>query len=220
MNFKNIFPLEIVNKLSNIKLVYNGVHNTTYIAFLDGQKVQIRVCKNNYVNFDNEKLLYDNNNNYIFYNKGNLIKKWLEGSTLENVILTKKIKTKIFDKLKNFHQQKIDKLEKMDWMENKIPDLKYKNLIKKYQNEPLVTTHGDLKLKNIILVENTQEIELIDFEWSRKNSVYFDYVFLYKYLNISQKEIIEYFNLSVEKFNDFLYMVEIFENFWLEKNNL
>ncbi len=111
--------------------------------------------------------------------------------------------------------QKNEKIAKFDWNVSEIIDKKYIKLVQKYQFDQLVISHNDLQFKNIITSD--KHVFLLDFEWVRLNNPYFDYVCLYINLGISPEKIIEFFNLETEKFNDFVYLVNVFTNFWNKK---
>ncbi|WNM15205.1 hypothetical protein [Mesomycoplasma ovipneumoniae] len=80
-----------------------------FYCFLSGKKVQIRIAKNNFVDWQNEENFIQNDPNFLFYQKGNYIEKWIEGQILDSENLDFYIK-KLFTELSKFHQQKIKKL--------------------------------------------------------------------------------------------------------------
>ncbi|MDW2923169.1 phosphotransferase [Mesomycoplasma ovipneumoniae] len=213
MNF-NVFPPNISTLIKNPILIYCGLHNCTFIAFYQGQKVQIRIAKNNFVDWQNEENFIQNNPNFLFYQNGNYIKKWIEGQILDSENLDFYIE-KLFTELSKFHQQNNQKITKFDWQIDEVKDEKYKKLVQKYQFDPQVICHNDLKFKNIIVSKT--DLYFIDFEWIRYNDPYFDYVSLHLNLGISADKIIEFFGLSTEKFSDFIYLYKIFTDFWNKK---
>ncbi|WP_179850665.1 phosphotransferase [Mesomycoplasma ovipneumoniae] len=213
MNF-SVFPPNISALIKNPTLIYCGLHNCTFIAFYQGQKVQIRIAKNNFVDWQNEENFIQNDPNFLFYQKGNYIKKWIEGQILDSENLDFYIK-KLFTELSKFHQQHNQKITKFDWQIDEINDEKYKKLVQKYQFDRQVICHNDLQFKNIIVSKTN--LYFIDFEWVRYNDPYFDYVSLHLNLGISADKIIEFFDLSTEKFSDFIYLYKIFTNFWNKK---
>ncbi|WP_337904238.1 phosphotransferase family protein [Mesomycoplasma ovipneumoniae] len=176
--------------------------------------MQIRIAKNNFVDWQNEKNFIQNDPNFLFYQKGNYIKKWIEGQILDPKNLDFYTK-KLFIELSKFHQQKNQKITKFDWQINEINDEKYKKLVQKYQFDPQVICHNDLQFKNIIVSKT--DLYFIDFEWVRHNDPYFDYVSLHLNLGICANKIIEFFGLSTEKFSNFIYLYKIFTNFWNKK---
>ncbi|MHA0297013.1 phosphotransferase [Mesomycoplasma ovipneumoniae] len=213
MNF-SVFPPNVSALIKNPSLIYCGLHNCTFIAFYRDQKVQIRIAKNNFVDWQNEKNFIQNDPNFLFYQKGNYIKKWIEGQILDSENLDFYTK-KLFAELSKFHQKKNQKITKFDWQIDEINDEKYKKLVQKYQFDPQVICHNDLQFKNIIVSKT--DLYFIDFEWIRYNDPYFDYISLHLNLGISADKIIKFFGLSTEKFSDFIYLYKIFTNFWNKK---
>ncbi|WP_404924018.1 hypothetical protein [Mesomycoplasma hyopneumoniae] len=213
INF-DVFPKNIREKLTNYQLISCGYHNCSFLGFFKNHKVQIRIAINNFVNWKNEENFIRNNPNFFFYTKGNFIKKWIEGEILSHKNLETNLQ-KLFFAVLEFHMQKNEKIAKFDWNVSEIIDKKYIKLVQKYQFDQLVISHNDLQFKNIITSD--KHVFLLDFEWVRLNNPYFDYVCLYINLGISPEKIIEFFNLETEKFNDFVYLVNVFTNFWNKK---
>ncbi|MXR13552.1 hypothetical protein [Mesomycoplasma flocculare] len=209
-----IFPEYIKKKLRIVNLISCGYHNCSFKGYYNRQKVQIRIATNNFVNWENEHNFIKNNSNFLYYYKGNFIKKWIEGKVLDSENLNTHLDN-LFLTILEFHRKKNDIVAKFDWQIDVIKDEKYINLVKKYQFDSLVISHNDLQFKNIIVSE--KNVFLIDFEWIRLNNPYFDYACLHTNLGILPEEIIKFFNLEVEKFNDFVYLVTVFTNFWNKK---
>ncbi|WP_438341381.1 phosphotransferase [Mycoplasma sp. 3341] len=200
---------QFMNKkqLDNIEFFYQGFHNVTFKAIFNGQTVQLRIPSNDFVNWENENKVFSQLEDVLYYNEGILIKKWYEGKTLDKVRVTTEIQQKVIEKVKQFHTKNID-VAAFDWDVYHIEDPKYKRLVKKYQDQTLVTSHGDLALKNILLTNNN-EIVLLDFEWVRKCNEAFDVLSLYQ--NGFDKELLkESFGMSEEYFTDFEYLCEQF----------
>lgn len=211
--------LEYLKKITKVVKFYSGLHNKTYIGYLNGDKVQIRITQNKFVNWTNEeKVVKYFSNTFLFYKKGNFIKKWIDGNVLTKKDLVKHTNL-LFSTIKNFHKLKIFNLEKFDWFLDNINDFKYFQLVDKYKEDNLVVVHCDLQFKNIIINETATKtkIDLIDFEWVRLGSEYIDFVCLHLNLNIDKSIIIDYFELDSQKFDDYLYMMSVFVNFWNKK---
>ncbi|WGI36700.1 phosphotransferase [Mesomycoplasma lagogenitalium] len=215
----SFIPKKFLKNIKNIKIFYSGKQNKTYIGDYQNIKVQIRVpnINNDFVNWKNEKEVIKCNSDFLYYKNGVFIKKWIEASTLKKINLNQEIITKIFQEIENFSLLPLTKIKKFDWKTKEINDLKYRKLVRKYKNDQLFVSHGDLRKKNILFT-NKNEIYLIDFEWTRLNNKYFDLVCLNLYLKISKKLIIDYFKLDKQKFNDFAYMIKKFNNHWIKKH--
>lgn len=208
-----------LKKITKITQFYSGLHNKTYFGYLNGFKVQIRITQNKFVNWDNEmKIAKHFSEIFLFYNKGNFVKKWIDGDILSQKSLSKNLEL-LFSEINNFHNLSIPNLEKFNWFLDNIDDLKYFQLVDKYKDDSLVVIHCDLQFKNIIINNNQSKttIHLIDFEWVRLGSKYIDLVSLHLNLKIDKKIIINYFKLDSQKFDDYLYMMNVFVNSWNKK---
>ncbi|MDF9627947.1 hypothetical protein Q3V20_02945 [Mesomycoplasma ovipneumoniae] len=71
MNF-SVFPPNIIALIKNPSLIYFGLDNCTFIAFYQGQKAQIRIAKNNFVDWQNEKKFHSKWSKFSFAPKGKL----------------------------------------------------------------------------------------------------------------------------------------------------
>ncbi|MBG0731079.1 phosphotransferase [Mycoplasma sp. 'Moose RK'] len=209
-----IFPDWISKKLTKISLISCGFHNCSYQGFFGNEKVQVRLVKNDFVDWENEYNFIKNRPEFIYYKQGNFVKKWLGQQVLTPETLLEH-REQLFVAVTKFQQQKITDIRQFDWKIKEIFDEKYHFLVKKYQFDPQVICHNDLQFKNILVDFNS--VLLIDFEWVRLNNPYFDYVSLHLNLGIEAKVIIEYFGLDLEKFNDFTYLINVFTNFWNQK---
>ncbi|WP_337899001.1 hypothetical protein [Mesomycoplasma ovipneumoniae] len=96
--------------------------------------MQIWIAKNNFVDWQNEKNFIQNDPNFLFYQKRNYIKKWIEGQILDSENLDFYIK-KLFTELSKFNQQKIKKLVNLI---DKLSKLTMKNTKKLVQNINLI----------------------------------------------------------------------------------
>ncbi|UVD81675.1 phosphotransferase [Mycoplasma iguanae] len=217
---KQIFPIKIYQQLTDIIFIYEGLHNYTFKAKFKKMDVQLRIIKAQWVNHENEIIYIKNNSNFLYVDeKGNYIKKWFDGDTLENMKITEIIARDIIKTVQKFHQQNNYKNIKIfDWHVLEIKDKKFLQFREKYKNLPLVLSHNDLRLKNMIKTD-LNEIVLIDFEWIRYNFAYFDFAHLHLYCNISKKIILKYTQLDAQILNDFIYMVSVFNKHWTENNN-
>lgn len=216
---------KVFRKLSHVKLFYKGFHNRTYLGFYNGIKVQIRLKINDIVNHEDEYKYLKNNEDYLFVNKFVVIKKWFDG---EHFKANKESLKNLYDILEKFWSQNLD-LAKMNWLFYKTKDPKYLSLVEKYKDDFNDVIHGDLNFKNI-LANDKNEVKLIDFEWIKKGSKYFDIICIYKNFNINKNELIKRFDLNEEKFDNYLYMSVKFieeaeekvyskmsDSFWYEK---
>ena len=200
--FKNKYKLTDVNKIVKI---HHGFTNFSYMFKLkNGEKYQIRIGNNNnIVDRNNEYLCLKTigDKNYIFYDikNGNSIKKWINGRTLKkkdlkNITHLKNI-FNLIDKLHsiNIKNTKIKKHDYYIFLSNVKLSKKYLNLYKKIvDNLSTISwgfSHNDLNLKNIILTSKN-EIEFIDFEWSRINHPYWDFANLIKEIYWKNKYIV------------------------------
>ncbi|WP_412031547.1 hypothetical protein [Metamycoplasma buccale] len=205
---KQVFGLEVANAITNIRFYYESFYNKTYIGKFNNVWVQIRVPKNLFFDYKNEEKILKKFKDYLFINKGYVIKKWFPGQDLFKMNVNSKIQSNLFNCLNNF--QKLDiKLKKFDWLKYDIKDKKYLRLVNKYKDEKYVVSHNNIKRHNV-LINKYNFIKLISFEDAAYNSRYVDPVSLYLFLGCSKKDIISFFDLDENIFNDYIYMLKIF----------
>ncbi|MDC4182145.1 phosphotransferase [Mycoplasma bradburyae] len=219
----------LINDVVSIQEIHNGFTNISYLLKTkDNKQYQVRFAQNNeLVSRINEyeviKLL--NNDLFIFFDKqtGDCIKKWIPGKEVD-----------YFDKLrldnlakaiKQIHQVDISnssilKINYLAGIDNAKLSTRHKklyyHLINKYKNLPQTLTHSDLNAHNMLVDQNNQ-IHLIDFEWSRINTPYFDLANMAREsLNLQQAYYLveSYQGLDKTIFNDFLIITCIFALIW------
>lgn len=200
---------------SNKEKIYQGKHNVTYAFFYQNKKYTLREKNQNQENNNNEIVFSKSNNQIIYINKKYMVKEFIKGAPLKKPKIKHliKIKKELDD---NFFSKAKMHLSSFDYQENEINDTKYKKLVKKYTEDKAnwKICHGDLRKKNIINEKNNSNIHLIDFEWVRKNDIYFDIVHLYLYCGFNFKQLNKVFNLDQNKFKDFVYIVKTFNAFF------
>ncbi|TPI02825.1 hypothetical protein FJM01_00270 [Mycoplasma struthionis] len=206
---KEAFGQDIYEKLTNVRAYYKDYHNRSYIGKLEDTWVQIRIPYDIVeVNHANEQKIIEIFKDYLYAKNGVLIKKWFPGVDLFKINIDEKISKAILHCVKNFQNLDV-KLERFNWLRFNIDDPKYLELVKKYENEEYVLAHNNLKRQNI-LVNKYGFIKLVDFEFSSFNSRYFDPVSLHLFLGLNKDEIIEFFNLDRNTFDDYVYMVRVY----------
>ncbi|BDX52974.1 hypothetical protein [Metamycoplasma equirhinis] len=206
---KNNFGMNVFEKFSHIRFYYEDFHNKSYIGKLESTWVQIRVPKNIIkIDHSNETKVVSTFKDYLYVKDGIIVKKWFPGVDLFKIKIDAKISNAILNCIRNF-QNILVNVTKFNWLKYDIKDKKYLHLVKKYENDELVLSHNNLKRQNI-LVNKYGFIKLVDFEFAALNSRYVDPVSLYLFLGVEKKLIIDFFNLDEEKFDDFAYMLRIF----------
>lgn len=206
---KNKVDKDILQELSDIEFKYEGFHNVTFKAKYKNILCQLRVPTSNLVNHEFESDFLTNLPNVYYYKKGVLIRKWFEGSTIENIELNNELQRKIIQKVKEFHCQNIQ-LPAIDLFYYGKYSCKYKRLVEKYSDPKyFVTAHCDLNLKNI-LVDTEGNVELIDFEWVRKAHPLFDVISLSK-IGFDKQLLKELFIITDEEFDEFQYICNSFD---------
>lgn len=213
---KSLLPPKIGRQLLSAKPFYQGFHNYTYVCdWREGGKVQVRIPKNNHVDWRTEAVWLGQRKDVYYYRKGVLVREWVEGEDLTlRLPLSLNEQRKIIECLKKFVSNNQGRIKKrFNWLTFWITDLTYFETLKRVAGEELVVSHGDLNPKNIILDKNGI-YRFIDFEYVRLNSCYFDAVSLAINLQISSKLLIEKLGLEQGKFNDFVYLYKVFTKNW------
>ena len=196
LNKKNI-----LKNISDLKLFYEGNHNKTYQGFFCKEVVQVRIAKNKIVNHNNELIFLENNNNVLYIDNELMIKKWIPGAPLnKNDINTLKALKQSLNK---------------HWRTTLSEITHFANI--EYDKSDIVLSHGDLRPQNII-IDNEGKIHLIDYEWINYNSKYFDLAHLNLYCFFTIQDIVEVFEIEIEKLQDYIIKVKKFNDHW-EKTN-
>ena len=172
-----IIPLIIKNRSL---IVQDGYINDSFKEKIDGVYYQKRVPKFSIANWENEKKVYENLGIEIdFRENGVFYKKWIKGSTVK--MWSKKKLTSLKEEITLMHSKSSKGIIKHEWSSyNKhascIPKEMFDefiNVVKSFNKHKQVLSHNDINGHNVLW--NKKNIILIDFEWSRVNTEYYDY---------------------------------------------
>lgn len=215
---KETFPEAVFQNISQIKFVYEGLHNYTFQALYQNQLVQIRIVKAFWVQRQSEIALLSQMEQYLFVDMlGNFIKTWVVGSDLAHIDNFQNWWQKVLQAVKKFHQINWVKNDiiQFDWNLEMFDDFKFQTLVQKYYTnlENSVVAHNDLRPKNVIL-DSKWNIHLIDFEWVRINHPYFDFASLHLYFQIPLDYLVSELKLDIVILEDFIYLVDTFNKKW------
>ncbi|EFF41870.1 protein kinase family protein [Mycoplasmopsis alligatoris] len=219
-NFYKYLPDFITKHLKKVNFITYGYHNITFSGYYKKNKVLIRIPikyknTNKYlVNHKNEEKIYSYFKNVFYYKQGVLVKKWIEGTTLDTFDFNHRknnwIKLKVIKKLREFHKIKIDNISKFNWNTYKNYDDDFIRKTKLFKNNSLI--HGDLAAKNILLTSDN-EIEFLDYEWVRKGNFLFDISTIQKTLKIDKSTLIKEFKIKSEDLDIMNYIKGEFDKF-------
>ena len=152
----------------------------------------------------------------VFRNDSFELKEWINGKTIKT--WTEKNIMLVCNELMFLHKQ-TKNWDKMDYKKDKIKDLKYVTLLKKYKDEKWVSCHNDLNKDNVVINEN--KAFLIDFEFKRINNKYWEIANIFNEDSLNKRHFklfLKYYKgLEKEKLNDFIYINKIFIKYWSEK---
>ncbi|AWX42895.1 Choline/ethanolamine kinase [Metamycoplasma cloacale] len=206
---ETIFGKEVAADLKQVRFFHEGFHNITYIGKLKDTWVQIRIPKNLVeLDYKNEEQIVFMFKDYLYAKNGFIIKKWFPGQDLFKVNITQDIALSIFNCIRNFQKMNA-KIDRFNWLTYDIKDQKYHDILNKYKDDKMVLSHNNIKRHNV-LVNKYGFIKLIDFEFTAYNYEYVDPVYLHLFLGIEKEDIIKFFNLDSEKFDDFVYLIQTF----------
>lgn len=212
----HLFDQNKLLKTQEITLFYQGERHDTYKIKANEQFYQLRLNKKtNPINDAEIEFIKENLGEDFVYidQQGNFIRKWFEGETLENVKITPLIVDNLIKKVKKFQNYQIQK--KFEWYPD-IQDESYQKFlirIKKKESHFQITSHCDLRAKNI-LVNKEGKIWFLDFEWVRKSSKYHDPVLLSYYLGIPKTKIVKEFKLCPNFFEEYKKAIILFDKKW------
>ena len=180
--------------------------------------------------------LLKNFNNYDFIfidNKtGNYIMKYIDGRVVNKSdvrnpeflkLLAKKIKQLHALKINKNYSIKSNDDHQYDKFKNHL-DIKYQDmysyLLKKHKNQKHCICHHDLTPWNIIYNSKKHQLTLIDFEWTRINSPYFDLANFIRESKIHNTNYEKIFLSAYDKkikqefITDYLYICSYFSYLW------
>lgn len=197
-------------QIKSCKKVLIGFSNRVFkLTLLDGRAYKVRIADNNHlISRKNEqevlKLLPDPNLIVYESSSGNAIYNWIEGKPLSSRQLTKDMLEKIVKLATNFHSIPVSKLKGIEEhnhfdtiskVEKEREEYSkffptYKELVEKYKDLPKFLTHNDISLKNLIYSEESDTLSLIDYEWARLNTIYWEYGNFARESNLSKAKII------------------------------
>jgi thiamine kinase-like enzyme len=171
-----------------------------------------------------------NNKDFIYFDikTGNAIKEWLDGhNPTTNEINTKEFLDAFSSRLNRLHSTKpkfsisihdhYEFFKMANIKMSKYHQDKYKYLVNKYKNDKLVLSHNDLSSDNLLWDKTENKVHLIDYEWSRLNSVYWDVANFIRETKLSKKSIAYLATINKLKLNilkDFVYICINFAYQW------
>lgn len=175
-----ILLIALMRKHSKYMMVQNGYVNDSYKIQVDGKWMQKRVAKLSIANWENEKKVYAKTNTKIeFQENGGFLKEWIPGKEVK--LWTNKKIMSLRKAIEEFHALDKKGIINHDWLaakkykDNISKELwsEFNELISTFKDHKKVLSHNDINSHNVIWDGN--KIHLIDFEWARVNSEYYDY---------------------------------------------
>ncbi len=184
--------------IHSIKKIQSGLTNDSYLVKTNKGKYQVRFSQSaDGIDRDVEKSVLDKTTGYIYFDKdGNMIRKWMDGKTLSNAFIWRKI-NKVFFAINLLHTKDVKTTKKVDFTKyvknNKHHEKKnelYFELLKEFEKDAKwVISHNDVNNKNIIV--NRSKTQLIDFEWSKLNFEWFDLVYYLIHTHLSRHMLVK-----------------------------
>lgn len=232
--FLDHFP-QFRSQIRSFKKILVGFSNQIFkITLLDGRTYKVRIADNNHlISRQNEqevlKLIPDPN--LIVYDSvtGNAIYNWLPGDQLSTRLLDRRMIEKIIELASKFHSVSVseltnitehdhfDTISKVDLDRQEYAEYfpVYKKLTEKYKDLPRVLTHNDISLKNLIYSEEfgNEKLTLIDYEWARLNTIYWEYGNFARESQLSKDKIVtlaKILNLEKEILLDFVFIATFY----------
>ncbi len=203
------------------KVIHQGyTNNNCLIKTINGSYILRTPIKSH--DFVNEFNAYKNYQKIKFYQfdqkSGVYIKPFLEAKHPQ--LSNKKHLQLIIDEVKQVHSKNITyPIKEQDWFEwieynvldSKVLSLFYK-INNKIKNDPKSFTHHDLNQANILIKDN--RVFLIDWEWARIDSPYFDFATLALNDKVDEQLLIQYANLDAQKLDNYKFMILVFSHMW------
>lgn len=209
------FNRKVKSIVNNEVLIYDGYVNDSFLITIDGKKYQKRVPKIKVANWENEEKVYEKMGIPVeFKENGVFIKEWIEGHTVETWNEEKLISLQ--NEIRNMHSKSHVDIIEHDWLivsefKNRIPEIlwdDFLNKVSEIKKHTKVLSHNDINKNNVIW--DGKKITLIDFEWARANSVYFDYA----QFEVAEGTNIMPINLDINIYKDVKKAIIIFNYLW------
>ncbi len=234
-NFKlqalSLFLSKTSYKQNDIKKIIecrSSFTNKSFKFILKKTIFQVRLGCNSLIDRKNELEIYNSLQLPIIFfdiKNGNMIRPWIDGKKFKKWN-NNKIQL-LVSRLHEMHNIKNDKILNFNAYiftnllindKNNSFYNEYIYLLNKYVNEPKDTIcHCDLNPNNILFDRKNNIINLIDFEWSRKNTVYFEIANLARE-KMNKKQILYlaklYGNIDLQKLKDYLIISCLYAYQW------
>ncbi len=217
------------NEIKKIVCCKSSFTNKSFKFILKNKNIfQVRIGCNLSINRKNELEIYNSLQLPIIFfdtKNGDMIRPWIDGKKFKKWN-NNKIEL-LVPKLHEIHNIKNNKIlnfnpyiftDLLNNDKNKHFYNEYVHLLNKYINEPKdIVCHCDLNPNNILFDKKNNVINLIDFEWARKNTVYFEIANLARE-NMSKKQILYlaqlYGNINLQKLKDYLIISCLYAYQW------
>ncbi|AEG73795.1 choline kinase [Mycoplasma haemofelis Ohio2] len=177
--------------IKSVFRVYRGYSNRTYkLTTQDNEEFKVRIGDNNhFISRKNELaiLKLTKNDNYLFYDEesGDSVWRWLDGDPTNRLDIDKQYLELLVSEIRKIHSSPFnclvllhDDLEFYEQTKDNFSkeDLDiYLKLVKQNENHKHTLCHNDISLGNLIYNKDKKSLSIIDFEWGRINSPYWDY---------------------------------------------
>ncbi len=228
-------------EIKSITLQTQGWTNKTFLFKLkNNKKYIVRIAISDKLLDRNNEMsvlkLLANNSEYAFLfideQTGNFIRKYIEGKIVpKHIIKNSNFLKLLASKLKQIHSIKIPENCKIKEHDNHQYDkyitqidLKYQKMynaiLEKNKHLKKCLCHHDLTPWNIIYDKRKNSLSLIDFEWSRISSYYFDLANFIREANIHntkyEKIFLDAYNkeIDIKIIREYLYITSFFSYLW------
>ena len=215
------------------KEIHKGYTNLSFVFYTsDKKRFQIRLGQNNEIVNRNNELNVIDLLPYKYYlyigSNGDAIKEWIYGYNPRFIFNKKRNLKLLCNEIKMFHNieyKNINILEHdyfeylNDSIKNKYPDFynEYIKIINEFKNEKKVLSHNDINPLNMLYSTQLKRIILIDFEWARINSEYFDVANFFRETNLNikwLKFLANEMNFEFDKLKRFVFACTFFAYQW------
>lgn len=220
------FFLQVTNydktDIVSYKIIHQGYTNKNFLIKTNDYKTYILRIPLKINDFVNEWNAYCNYQKikFIYFDltTGVYIKQFLiaEHPNLKNSQTLKLI----IEELKIVHNKKLDyPIKKHNWLEwiqyNELDSnilMFFYKIIDQIKDDKKTLTHHDINAANILCIN--KQVFLIDWEWARLDSPYFDFATLALDDNVDEKLLIIYANLDYVKLNKYKFIILVFSHMW------
>ena len=222
MNVKNKKTVKMLierlvgGEIDQLKKFRKGTINHNYTFYYSEVLYFAKIPLFRVSDWETEKKVYEKLDKNVKYDvsTGLLVRPWIKADPITSWNLMKL--ESLQKEIGKLHRVKVKGVGKHNWSTyDKHLDKIYmedvtffKKNRDKYSKDPLVLSHNDIHMENVLWDKKKRKVHLLDFEWSSMASDYFDFASFYINDGIKLKA------KNTQKLNNYIYMTLVYFVLW------